>query len=82
VKVPKPTKELRESVVKLANQQAENAKSVIRNARKTCLDKVKKAKPSQDDERAAEKQIQTLVDEYNKTITNMLNAKVKELTNM
>jgi len=82
VKVPKPTKELRDSIVKMANQHAENAKNSIRNARKTCLDKVKKAKPSQDDERAAEKKIQALVDDYNKTITNMLNTKVKELSNI
>ncbi|PRP76361.1 hypothetical protein PROFUN_15300 [Planoprotostelium fungivorum] len=77
---PKITAEHRENLKKSAAQAGERIKGSVRNSRKSAMDIIKKAKLPKDDERRAETEVQHIVDEATKTITNAVEAKTKELS--
>ena len=58
---------------------AEDAKVSVRNARHEGLDKTKKSEMSEDEIKEIEKNIQDLVNEYNKKIEAILKEKEQEL---
>jgi len=66
VTFPRVTQEFRDSLVKMATKYAEQAKIAIRNARKDAIDQLKHSKPTKDEEKKKEKEIQLLTDEYTK----------------
>ncbi|KAI1319356.1 hypothetical protein EDD11_004222 [Mortierella claussenii] len=82
VPVPKPTKEFRESLTKLAAASAEKAKTIIRKLRQDGMKDLKKdlkAGMSEDENYTLEKKAQTLHDKYIKDIDDGLKAKTKEI---
>ena len=58
---------------------AEDAKVSVRNIRRETMEDIEKAKLPEDIEKAKDKEIQDLVNEYNKKIEEMLKEKEEEL---
>ncbi|KAF9426838.1 hypothetical protein BGZ94_005939 [Podila epigama] len=82
VPVPKPTKEFRESLTKLAAASAEKAKTIIRKLRQDGMKDLKKdlkAGMSEDENYTLEKKAQALHDKYIKDAEDALKAKTKEI---
>ncbi|KAG0080735.1 hypothetical protein BGZ93_002603 [Podila epicladia] len=82
VPVPKPTKEFRESLTKLAAASTEKAKTIIRKLRQDGMKELKKdlkAGMSEDENYTLEKKAQTLHDKYIKDAEEALKAKTKEI---
>ncbi|KAF9196174.1 hypothetical protein BGZ49_002895 [Haplosporangium sp. Z 27] len=82
VPVPKPTKEFRESLTKLASASAEKAKTIIRKLRQDGMKELKKdlkSGMSEDENFGLEKKAQTMHDKYIKDIDDALKAKSKEI---
>ncbi|KAG0281613.1 hypothetical protein BGZ95_001467 [Linnemannia exigua] len=82
VPVPKPTKEFRESLTKLAAASTEKAKTIIRKLRQDGMKELKKdlkAGMSEDENYALEKKAQTLHDKYIKDAEDALKVKTKEI---
>ncbi|CAO3565581.1 unnamed protein product [Mortierella alpina] len=82
VPVPKPTKELRESLTKMASASTEKAKTIIRKLRQDGMKDLKKdlkAGMSEDENYNLEKKAQTLHDKYIKDAEDALKAKTKEI---
>ncbi|KAG0047469.1 hypothetical protein BGZ83_007461 [Gryganskiella cystojenkinii] len=82
VPVPKPTKEFRESLTKLAAASTEKAKTIIRKLRQDGMKDLKKdlkSGMSEDENYALEKKAQTLHDKYIKDAEDALKAKTKEI---
>ncbi|KAI8377495.1 ribosome recycling factor domain-containing protein [Radiomyces spectabilis] len=81
VPIPKPSKESRDKMTKLAHQTAEQAKSKIRAIRQDGMKQLKAdaAHQSKDDIKKLEKQVQALTDKYNKSVDDMLKTKSKEI---
>ncbi|KAF9295911.1 hypothetical protein BGZ74_010569 [Mortierella antarctica] len=82
VPVPKPTKEFRESLTKLAAASTEKAKTIIRKLRQDGMKELKKdlkAGMSEDENYTLEKKAQTLHDKYIKDAEEGLKAKAKEI---
>ncbi|GJJ72411.1 ribosome recycling factor [Entomortierella parvispora] len=82
VPVPKPTKEFRESLTKLAATSTEKAKTIIRKLRQDGMKDLKKdlkAGMSEDENYQLEKKAQTLHDKYIKDAEEALKAKTKEI---
>ncbi|KAI8596884.1 ribosome recycling factor [Dissophora ornata] len=82
VPVPKPTKEFRESLTKLASTAAEKAKTIVRKLRQDGMKDLKKdlkAGMSEDKNYTLEQKAQTLHDKYIKDIEDALKAKTKEI---
>eukprot|EP01133_Synstelium_polycarpum_P009230 gene9230-10826_t len=77
--LPKPTQELRVSLVKSANTLSENAKVSIRRHRKDGLDMLKRFKLIKDDEKKLDTSIQKITDDYITQITKLTEAKIKEI---
>ena len=77
--IPALTEDRRKELTKQVKSMAEDAKVSIRNARHDGLDEVKKAEMPEDQEKLAEKEIQDLVNEYNKKIEAILKEKEQEL---
>ena len=77
--IPELTEERRKELVKQVKAIAEDAKVSIRNIRHDGLEDVKKAELPEDEEKGMEKDIQDLVNDYNKRIENMLKEKEQEL---
>jgi hypothetical protein len=73
------TEERRKELVKQVKGICEDAKVSIRNIRRDGLEAVKKAELPEDEAKGMEKDIQDLVNEYNKKIENMLKEKEQEL---
>ncbi|GAM27947.1 hypothetical protein SAMD00019534_111230, partial [Acytostelium subglobosum LB1] len=70
--MPKPTQELRQTLIKSANNLAETAKVSIRRHRKDAADMVKKSyKFTKDDEKTVDKNIQKITDDYIATLTKL-----------
>lgn len=84
VPMPKPTREVRDSLVKKAKAQSEQVKTTLRSHRQDAMKKLKSSAQIQDKDelKRLEKQIQDLTDKYNKEIDNALTAKVKELNTL
>ncbi|KAG0371192.1 hypothetical protein BGX24_001797 [Mortierella sp. AD032] len=82
VPVPKPTKEFRESLTKLAAASTEKAKTIIRKLRQDGMKELKKdlkAGMSEDENYDLEKKAQTLHDKYIKDAEDALKVKTKEI---
>ncbi|KAF9547075.1 hypothetical protein EC957_008924 [Mortierella hygrophila] len=82
VPVPKPTKEFRESLTKLAAASTEKAKTIIRKLRQDGMKELKKdlkAGMSEDENYGLEKKAQTLHDKYIKDAEEALKVKTKEI---
>ncbi len=75
INIPALTEERRKELVKLVGNEGENSKVSIRNARKETIDQFKQMKKdglSEDMEKDAEGEAQSLTDEYNKKIDEMI----------
>lgn len=83
INVPVPTEERRRNLIKDAHRESETAKVSVRSARKDANDflkKMLKAKEiSEDEEKTAAEEIQSLTDTYTKKVDVMLQAKEKEI---
>ena len=80
---PQLTEERRRELAKQVKKYAEDAKVAMRNIRRDGMDYVKKLKKNseitEDDQKKAEKDLQTLLDKYIKKVDDALAAKEKEL---
>ena len=80
---PQLTEERRRDLAKQVKKYAEEAKVAMRNIRRDGMDYVKKLKKNseitEDDQKKAEKDLQTLLDKYIKKVDDALAAKEKEL---
>ena len=80
---PQLTEERRKELVKTIASLQENAKVSIRNQRRDCIDKLKKAKKNseitEDDLRDGEERTQKLTDKFTKEIDIIAAAKEKEV---
>ena len=77
--IPELTEERRKELAKQVKAIAEDAKVSVRNNRREALEELKKAELPEDEEKGMEKDIQDLVNEYNKKIENILKEKEQEL---
>ena len=79
---PAPTEERRKELVKSVSKRAEEAKVVVRNARRDALDSYKTQKKNgeitEDDLKGAETDIQKITDQYIKDIDALADKKTKE----
>jgi len=79
IRLPKVTTSYREGLVKQAKALAEQAKQHIKTHRRDALDAMKKAKLPKDDNFRIEKEVQDVVNKYNKLVTDHLAKKEKSL---
>lgn len=77
--IPELTEDRRKELVKQVKAIAEDAKVSVRNIRRDGLEDLKKCELSEDEEKGMEKDIQDLVNEYNKKIESVLKEKEQEL---
>lgn len=77
--IPELTEERRRELAKQVKAIAEEAKVSIRNIRHDGLEDIKKLELPEDEEKGMEKDIQDLVNEYNKKIEASLKEKENEL---
>ena len=77
--IPALTEERRKELVKQVKSIAEDCKVSIRNVRHDGIDSAKKLELSEDEQKMVEKDIQDLVNEYNKKVDVLLKAKEEEL---
>ena len=79
INIPPLTEERRRDLAKLAKGESENAKIVIRAARKDANDEIKKSEASEDVQKNYEIDIQTLTDEFIKKVDEIFSLKEKEI---
>ena len=77
--IPELTEERRRELVKQVKALAEETKVAIRNIRREGLEDVSKLEVSEDEEKGLEKDIQDIVNEYNKKVEAKLKEKEEEL---
>lgn len=77
--IPELTEERRRELVKQVKALSEDAKVSIRNVRRDGIEEVKKCELPEDEEKGMEKDIQDLVNEYNKKVESLLKEKEQEL---
>ncbi len=77
--IPELTEERRRELAKQVKALAEDAKVSIRNIRREGMEDVEKLELPEDEEKGMEKDIQDLVNDYNKKIENKLKEKEQEL---
>ena len=77
--IPPLTEDRRKDLVKQVKALAEEAKVAIRNIRREGLEDVSKLEVSEDEEKGLEKDIQDIVNEYNKKVEAKLKEKEEEL---
>lgn len=77
--IPELTEERRRELVKQVKALSEDAKVSIRNIRREGIEDVEKCDLPEDEEKGMEKDIQDLVNDYNKKIEAMLKEKEQEL---
>lgn len=77
--IPELTEERRRELVKQVKALAEEAKVAVRNLRRDALEDVSKCELPEDEEKGMEKDIQDIVNEYNKKIEAKLKEKEQEL---
>lgn len=79
INIPPLTEERRRDLAKLAKAESENAKIVIRAARKEANDEIKKSEASDDVQKNYEIDIQSLTDEFIKKVDEIFSLKEKEI---
>ncbi len=79
INVPPLTEERRRDLAKQAKSETDDAKVAVRNARKEANTDIKNSDASEDLQKNAEIDIQSLTDSYVKKIDDILNAKEKEI---
>ena len=77
--IPELTEERRRELAKQVKAISEEAKVSVRNIRHDGLEAIKKLELPEDEEKLQEKDIQDLVNEYNKKIDDLLKEKEQEL---
>ena len=77
--IPPLTEERRRELTKQVKGMGEDAKVAIRNIRREMMETIEKAKLPEDVEKGKDKEIQDLVNEYNKKVDEMLKEKEEEL---
>ena len=77
--IPELTEERRKELAKQVKAISEDAKVSVRNIRHEGLEEVKKADLPEDIEKSMEKEIQDLVNDYNKKIEELLKRKEQDL---
>ncbi|MBR1386140.1 MAG: ribosome recycling factor [Bacilli bacterium] len=77
--IPPLTEDRRKELAKQVKAMGEDAKVAIRNIRREAMEDIEKAKMPEDVEKAKDKEVQDLVNEYNKKIEEMLKEKEEEL---
>ena len=77
--VPELTEEKRREYVKLAKNTCEDAKVALRNIRQEANEEVKKMELPEDEEKGKLKEIQDLINEYNKKVDEIFKEKEAEL---
>lgn len=77
--IPELTEERRKELAKQVKALSEDGKVAIRNIRHDGLEDVKKSELPEDESKGMEKEIQDLVNEYNKKIETLLKEKEQEL---
>ena len=77
--IPELTEERRRELAKQVKAISEEAKVSVRNIRHDGLEDVKKLELPEDEEKGLEKEIQDLVNDYNKKIEDLLKEKEEEL---
>ena len=77
--IPELTEERRRELAKQVKAIAEESKVSIRNIRRDGIEDIKKCELPEDEEKALEKDIQDLVNEYNRKIEAKLKEKEQEL---
>ena len=77
--IPELTEERRRELVKQVKAISEETKVAIRNIRREGIEAVSKLEVSEDEEKGLEKDIQDIVNEYNKKVEAMLKEKEEEL---
>lgn len=77
--IPELTEERRRELVKQVKAISEEAKVAIRNIRREGIEAVSKLEVSEDEEKGLEKDIQDIVNEYNKKVDSILKGKEQEL---
>lgn len=77
--IPALTEERRKELAKQVKSISEDAKVSIRNNRHEALSSIDKEEISEDEKKSLEKQVQDLVNEYNKKVEEKLKEKEKEL---
>lgn len=77
--IPELTEERRRELAKQVKAISEDAKVSVRNIRHDGLEAIEKLELPEDEEKGLEKDIQDLVNEYNKKIENLLKEKEEEL---
>lgn len=82
IMVPAMTSDKREVFIKDAKAIGEEARISVRNVRTDANKKIKSLELSENEERLGEERIQKLVDEVNKEIEQIINAKVESLKNV
>ncbi|KAI8636006.1 ribosome recycling factor domain-containing protein [Parasitella parasitica] len=81
VPIPKPTKESRDKMAKLVSTTGEQSKHKVRSLRQDGMRQLKQdyKHHSADEIKKLEKVVQNLTDKHNKTIDELLKAKIKEI---
>ena len=77
--IPELTEERRRELVKQVKAMSEETKVAIRNIRREGIEAVSKLEVSEDEEKGLEKDIQDIVNEYNKKVEAILKEKEEEL---
>ena len=77
--IPDLTEERRKELVKQVKAMAEEGKVSIRNIRREAMEDVEKLNLPEDEEKGKDKQIQDLVNKYNKIVEDTLKEKESEL---
>ena len=77
--IPELTEDRRRELAKQVKAISEDAKVSVRNIRHDGLEAIEKLELPEDEEKGLEKDIQDLVNEYNKKIENLLKEKEEEL---
>lgn len=77
--MPTLTEDRRKELVKQAKEMSEDTRVTVRNLRRDILDDIRKDKLPEDEEKTLEKNVQDMVNEYNKKIDSIFDEKEKEL---
>lgn len=77
--IPELTEERRRELVKQVKALSEEAKVAIRNNRREALEGLEKLELSEDEQKGLEKEVQDVVNEYNKKVEAKLKEKEQEL---
>lgn len=77
--IPELTEERRRELVKQVKALAEDAKVAIRNNRREALEQIEKLEVSEDEQKGLEKDVQDIINEYNKKVETKLKEKEQEL---